>query len=91
MIKHNVKNSHRKKQTNKQKKNISPLLTSLPHKWPLQENSQSDKKTQFVLGLSLARVCPATWGQSRTATDNQGRAFLSPPHPCPEAEIKLGQ
>ena len=70
---------------NKQKKNLSPLLTSLPNKWSLQENSQSDKKSQFVLGLSLAHVRPAAWGQSQTASNNQGCISLSP-QPGPEAE-----
>ena len=44
-----------------------------------------------MLGLSLAHVCPAAWGPSQAVRDNQGGTFLSPPHPCPEAEIKLGQ
>ena len=88
MIKHNLKNSHRKK---KKKKEHQPPINIPPQQMTLTGKFSVSKKTQFVLGLSLAHLRPATWGQSPTATDNQGHTFLSPPHPCPEAEIKLGQ
>lgn len=75
----------------KEKAHRHALTTPASLKGPLQANCQSDKKTQSMLGLSLAHVHQAAWDLGLNISKNQGPTFIFPPHPCPKAETEQGR
>lgn len=81
----------KKKHTDTPPNNTRPLTTPAPAEGPLQANCQSDKKTQSVLGLSLAHVHQAAGDLGLNISKNQGPTFISPPCPCPKAETEQGR